>query len=227
MGPGSLLGVSHHEKGYPLSLFLATSLILHTLLRFSQLIPLSFLLGFYMSLVMTWWWNQFEALTWPDELAMNLSSYLPGQDRARDIRRVVVRWFCLAKVLALRMVSHKVKKRFPPTRTLSLTASWPPRRWRSWRSWRWWWRASTIWSGTPSPGRTTCWETRGGKDCWRLTCTMCSFFRGGWFWCQLFVAEIFRLLHRLINIVNISEYSLTGVQWNIRLKNICLIKCYF
>ena len=44
---------------------------------------------------------------------MNLSSYLPGQDRARDIRRVVVRWFCLAKVLALRMVSHKVKKRFP------------------------------------------------------------------------------------------------------------------
>ena len=66
-----------------------------------------------MSLVMTWWWNQFEALTWPEELAMNLSSYLPGQDRARDIRRVVVRWFCLAKVLALRMVSHKVKKRFP------------------------------------------------------------------------------------------------------------------
>ena len=44
---------------------------------------------------------------------MNLSSYLPGQDRPRDIRRVVVRWFCLAKVLALRMVSHKVKKRFP------------------------------------------------------------------------------------------------------------------
>ena len=101
------------KKGTPLSLFLASSLILHTLLRFSQLIPLSFLLGFYMSLVMTWWWNQFEALTWPDELAMNLSSYLPGQDRARDIRRVVVRWFCLAKVLALRMVSHKVKKRFP------------------------------------------------------------------------------------------------------------------
>jgi len=81
--------------------------------RFSEKIPLSFLLGFYVSLVMTRWWNQFQVLSWPDELAMNLCSYLPGQGKPREIRRAVVRWICLANVLALRMVSHKVKKLFP------------------------------------------------------------------------------------------------------------------
>jgi len=81
--------------------------------RYSKLIPLPLLLGFYVSLVVTRWWNQFTSLAWPDKLAMNLVSYLPGGGRARDIRRNVIRWACLCNILSLRMVSSVVNNRFP------------------------------------------------------------------------------------------------------------------
>lgn len=87
--------------------------------RFSKLIPLSFLLGFYVSLVVTRWWSQFTTLAWPDTLAMSLMSYLPGPGEAREIRRAVVRWACVCNILALRMVSPVVSKRFPTYQTLA------------------------------------------------------------------------------------------------------------
>lgn len=81
--------------------------------RFSHLIPLSFLLGFYVSLVVTRWWSQFTTLAWPDTLAMSLRHYLPGDGEARDVRRTVVRWALVSNILALRQVSPVVEKRFP------------------------------------------------------------------------------------------------------------------
>jgi len=86
--------------------------------RYSKLIPLSFLLGFYVSLVVTRWWDQFKNLAWPDTLAMNLAAYLPGEGRAREVRENVVRWACLCNILALRMVSDVVRRRFPSYQSL-------------------------------------------------------------------------------------------------------------
>ncbi|GBL84026.1 hypothetical protein AVEN_100888-1 [Araneus ventricosus] len=34
--------------------------------RFIDVIPLSFVLGFYVSLVIGRWWSQFDAIPWPD-----------------------------------------------------------------------------------------------------------------------------------------------------------------
>lgn len=45
----------------------------------SNLIPLSFVLGFYVSIVMTRWWNQYISIPWPDPIAVFVSSTVHGQ----------------------------------------------------------------------------------------------------------------------------------------------------
>ena len=47
--------------------------------KFSALIPISFLTGFYVSQVVTRWWDQFMSLPWPDKIALRLVSYCPGK----------------------------------------------------------------------------------------------------------------------------------------------------
>ena len=46
-------------------------------------IPLGFILGFYVTQVVTRWWSQFESLSWPDTLAHNLIAFMPG-DKVRQ-----------------------------------------------------------------------------------------------------------------------------------------------
>lgn len=82
--------------------------------KFSKVIPISFLLGFYVTQVVSRWWAQFMSLPWPDTLARYLAVYLPGTDPvSRNYRRTVCRWVNLGNVLALRLVSYKVMVRFP------------------------------------------------------------------------------------------------------------------
>ena len=47
--------------------------------RFSSLIPISFLTGFYVTQVVSRWWDQFMSLPWPDRIAFRLVSYCPGK----------------------------------------------------------------------------------------------------------------------------------------------------
>ena len=81
--------------------------------RNGDYIPLSFILGFYVTQVVTRWWGQFTTLAWPDTLAMNLLSYLPGSGKPKKIRRLVIRWANLANILALRRMSTEIARRFP------------------------------------------------------------------------------------------------------------------
>jgi len=82
--------------------------------KFSKVIPISFLLGFYVTQVVSRWWAQFMSLPWPDTLARFLAVYLPGTDKkSRHVRRTVIRWVNLGNLLALRLVSYKVMMRFP------------------------------------------------------------------------------------------------------------------
>eukprot|EP00092_Neocalanus_flemingeri_P040560 GFUD01044166.1.p1 GENE.GFUD01044166.1~~GFUD01044166.1.p1 ORF type:complete len:517 (+),score=100.24 GFUD01044166.1:245-1795(+) len=76
-------------------------------------IPLSFILGFYVTQVVSRWWGQFTTLAWPDTLAMNLLSYLPGKGKPKRIRRLVIRWANLANILTLRRMSTEIARRFP------------------------------------------------------------------------------------------------------------------
>mgnify|MGYP002055550845 CR=1 FL=1 len=46
--------------------------------RFSNLIPITFLTGFYVNQVVSRWWDQFMSLPWPDQLAIKLVNFCPG-----------------------------------------------------------------------------------------------------------------------------------------------------
>ncbi|KAB7504533.1 Bestrophin-1, partial [Armadillidium nasatum] len=82
--------------------------------KFTDLIPVSFVLGFYVSIVVQRWWAQYEYLPWPDSLALFVSTSIHGQDeRSRLMRRTVMRYANLSVVLTLCMISPRVKKRFP------------------------------------------------------------------------------------------------------------------
>ena len=46
--------------------------------RFLNLIPITFLIGFYVSQVVSRWWDQFMSLPWPDFMALKLANFCPG-----------------------------------------------------------------------------------------------------------------------------------------------------
>ncbi|XP_076048194.1 bestrophin-2-like isoform X2 [Oratosquilla oratoria] len=82
--------------------------------QFTDLIPVSFVLGFYVSIVIQRWWAQYELLPFPDSLALYVSTSIHGQDeRSRLMRRTVLRYVNLTEVITLIMISPRVKKRFP------------------------------------------------------------------------------------------------------------------
>ncbi|XP_011367259.1 bestrophin-1 [Pteropus vampyrus] len=84
-----------------------------------QLIPISFVLGFYVTLVVTRWWSQYENVPWPDRLMNLVSSSVEGKDeQGRMLRRTLIRYANLGSVLILRSVSAAVYKRFPSSQHL-------------------------------------------------------------------------------------------------------------
>jgi len=79
-----------------------------------DLIPLSFVLGFYVNLVMQRWWDMYSNLPSTDTLSIFVSNSIHGQDeRCRLMRRTIMRYVNLSYVLILAMISTRVKKRFP------------------------------------------------------------------------------------------------------------------
>ncbi|KAJ3658363.1 hypothetical protein Zmor_010106 [Zophobas morio] len=77
-------------------------------------IPLSFVLGFYVSIVMARWWNQYLSIPFPDALAVYVSATIHGHDeRGRVMRRTIMRYVCLCVTMLFTNISPKVKKRFP------------------------------------------------------------------------------------------------------------------
>ena len=48
---------------------------------FTSLLPVSFVLGFYVSLVVSRWWGMYSAMPWPDSLCILLGVHLQGNVR--------------------------------------------------------------------------------------------------------------------------------------------------
>lgn len=81
--------------------------------------PRPFSPGFYVTLVVTRWWNQYENLPWPDRLMSLVSSCVEGRDeQGRLLRRTLIRYANLGILLILRSVSRAVYKRFPTSQHL-------------------------------------------------------------------------------------------------------------
>ncbi|KAM9244503.1 bestrophin-2a [Dugong dugon] len=82
--------------------------------QYASLIPVSFVLGFYVTLVVHRWWNQYLCMPLPDALMCAVVGTVHGRDeRGRLYRRTLMRYAGLSAVLILRSVSTAVFKRFP------------------------------------------------------------------------------------------------------------------
>ncbi|XP_017864066.1 PREDICTED: bestrophin-2 [Drosophila arizonae] len=81
---------------------------------YAALIPLSFVLGFYVAIIVERWWNQYITVPWPDPLAVYVSALVRGQDEhGRLMRRTIMRYVCLSLTMVLTMISPGIKRRFP------------------------------------------------------------------------------------------------------------------
>ncbi|CAH0759221.1 unnamed protein product [Diatraea saccharalis] len=79
-----------------------------------NVIPLSFVLGFYVTVVMNRWWGQYTTIPWPDSIAVFVSATIHGLTSTRRLmRRTILRYVCLCLTMVLTMISPRVKKRFP------------------------------------------------------------------------------------------------------------------
>jgi len=94
--------------------------------KFTDMIPMSFVLGFYVSIIVSRWWQQYMSIPWPDRMMMCLNIYVRHHtlnehdmekcvrcEDARSLRRTMVRWLNLGSVLTFRDVSQSVRDRFP------------------------------------------------------------------------------------------------------------------
>jgi len=109
----TILGVIYRQLMTPTQKALFESVVRY-FDAFLNLIPLSFVLGFYVSYVASRWWQQFLAIPWPDKSFHCIACYIPGFDEeSRMLRRSLMRWMNLALILVLRSISSAVKQRFP------------------------------------------------------------------------------------------------------------------
>lgn len=89
------------------------SLVLHCA-RFRNLIPVSFVLGFYVSLVVSRWWGIYQSLPWPDTAAILATTHIRGEcGEAKEARRTILRYINLTIALTFAMISPVVKRKLP------------------------------------------------------------------------------------------------------------------
>ena len=54
-----------------------------------SLIPVSFVLGFYVSIVVGRWWDQYRTIPWPDGIALFVSASIYGQVQVLTIFKIL------------------------------------------------------------------------------------------------------------------------------------------
>ncbi|KAI6217039.1 Bestrophin domain containing protein [Aphelenchoides fujianensis] len=85
----------------------------------SKYIPLSFLLGFFVSEVVKRWQHIIDGVGWIDTSAVNFATLIRGNDEeTRILRRTLIRYMVLNQALVLRDISLQARRRYPTLETL-------------------------------------------------------------------------------------------------------------
>jgi len=81
---------------------------------------LTFLLGFYVNLVIKRWWEQYKLIPWPDTMAlMNTGLTLYDEfEEAKKLSEEILRYQMLSFILCIRRISKVVRKEFPTSTEL-------------------------------------------------------------------------------------------------------------
>ncbi|XP_042889981.1 bestrophin-2-like [Penaeus japonicus] len=81
---------------------------------FSTAAPLSFVLGIYVTIVVTRWWDQYMLIPWPDDVCILVATYINSQDeRSKMLKRAFVRYINLAFVLTFSVISPRIARLYP------------------------------------------------------------------------------------------------------------------
>ncbi|KAL3076603.1 hypothetical protein niasHS_011744 [Heterodera schachtii] len=84
-----------------------------------SLLPITFMLGFFVTIVFDRWKQIFQNIGFVDSPAFFIGTYIRGDSpQIRAIRRNIIRYLCLTQVLVLRDISIQVRKRFPNMESL-------------------------------------------------------------------------------------------------------------
>ncbi|THD19982.1 Bestrophin [Fasciola hepatica] len=82
--------------------------------NFQAMIPVAFILGFYINLIFNRFWYQFGIIPWVLKFAIALVTNVSGfDDRTRLIRRTCVRYVLGSLILTTARISVAAKRRFP------------------------------------------------------------------------------------------------------------------
>ncbi|CAJ0936456.1 unnamed protein product, partial [Mesorhabditis belari] len=77
-------------------------------------LPLTFMLGFFVTLVVDRWRQVFNNMGWIENQALTIATLIRGNDHETiTTRRAIVRYICLTQVLVFRDISMRVRRRFP------------------------------------------------------------------------------------------------------------------
>ena len=75
-----------------------------------NVIPLPFVLGFYVSNVTIRWWEQYMVIPWPYSIALFVSSNIEGYDEVgRAFRRTIMRYVCKSSSCDFNLMMHMSK----------------------------------------------------------------------------------------------------------------------
>lgn len=83
--------------------------------RYTSMVSVPFLLGFYLTIIANRWWQQYLTIPWPDRLTLAMSMYVgrSNDQSAKQLRYVLNRRCLLMLVLLFRHISETVRERFP------------------------------------------------------------------------------------------------------------------
>lgn len=92
--------------------------ISHLFTKYTDVIPLTFMLGFFINVVVNRFWTLFRNIGWIDQIALYLCNYISGSDDcARLLRRNLIRYLLFHQVLVYRDISEVIRRRFPTLET--------------------------------------------------------------------------------------------------------------
>ncbi|KAF1759734.1 hypothetical protein GCK72_016201 [Caenorhabditis remanei] len=87
-------------------------------------IPLTFMLGFFVTIIVGRWNDIFLNIGWVDNTALLIATYIRGSDeKSRILRRTTLRYMVLTQVIIFRDISMRVRKRFPTLETVVASGS--------------------------------------------------------------------------------------------------------
>uniref|UniRef100_A0A914YGI4 Bestrophin homolog n=1 Tax=Panagrolaimus superbus TaxID=310955 RepID=A0A914YGI4_9BILA len=82
-------------------------------------IPMTFILGFFVSSVLRRWQDWLTNMGWIENTATVIATYINGTDEiTRAMRRNIIRYLVLSQTLVLRNISVEVRRRFPTLETV-------------------------------------------------------------------------------------------------------------